>query len=70
MYDIFCILQLSREHRVVLLESMQKILSDRRDVIQADLAKELLKLAFQEMTKSKVHTVLIMHFSTQTVVLF
>ena len=33
---------------------MEKIISDRRDVIQADLAKDLLKLAFQEMTKSKV----------------
>jgi hypothetical protein len=33
---------------------MGKIISDKRDVIQADLAKELLKLAFQEMTKSKV----------------
>ncbi|CAB3989713.1 maestro heat-like repeat-containing family member 1, partial [Paramuricea clavata] len=45
--------KLSKEHRVVLLESMGKIISDKRDVIQADLAKELLKLAFQEMTKSK-----------------
>ena len=33
---------------------MGKIISDKRDVIQADLAKDLLKLAFQEMTKSKV----------------
>ena len=33
---------------------MGKILADRRDEIQAELAKELLKLAFQEMTKSKV----------------
>ena len=37
---------------------MGKILSEKRDVIQADLAKELLKLAFQEMTKSKVKPLL------------
>ena len=46
--------QLSKEHRVVLLESMGKIVLNRCDKIQADLAKELLKLAFKEMTKSKV----------------
>lgn len=45
--------KLSKEHRVVLLESMGKIVLNRCDKIQADLAKELLKLAFKEMTKSK-----------------
>jgi hypothetical protein len=33
---------------------MGKIVSHKKDVIQAELAKELLKLSFQEMTKSKV----------------
>ena len=37
-----------------MLESMGKIISEKRDVIEAELAKELLKLAFKEMTKSKV----------------
>lgn len=45
--------KLSKEHRVVLLESMGKIILNRRDNIQADLANEILKLAFMEMTKSK-----------------
>ena len=45
---------MTKEHRVVLLESMEKILHDKREELDADLAKELLKLAFQEMTKSKV----------------
>ncbi|XP_046842253.1 maestro heat-like repeat-containing protein family member 1 [Xenia sp. Carnegie-2017] len=45
--------KMTKEHRVVLLESMEKILHDKREELDADLAKELLKLAFQEMTKSK-----------------
>ena len=46
---------------MVLLESMGKIILNRRDNIQADLANEILKLAFMEMTKSKVCKFLILY---------
>lgn len=48
--------QLAQEHRVILLQCMEKIVKDTLDQIDTGLATDLIKLGALEMTLSKVST--------------
>jgi hypothetical protein len=47
---------LKKEHRVVLLNAMSKVLDMKREEISDDLGVNLISLALLEMTSEKVRT--------------
>lgn len=53
------VLQLVQEHRVILLQCMEKIVKETLDQVDTGLATDLIKLGAMEMTMSKVSFMLL-----------
>ena len=49
-----CSFQLAQGHRVVILQSMEKIIKEKLDQIEKGLAESIIKQAAHELTQSKV----------------
>ena len=54
MFTCIFILQLAQGHRVLLLEIMTKVIKDAGKDVSLEVAKELILLGSNEITKSKV----------------